>query len=296
MPEIVTIFINALNNYSGFSMFMVTLSLAIITLVYVIHTKRLAEQAKKQVFLIVLSNKVVQHRELCEKVYSNVKEWLMPFCNIKGFFEKFRYFGVEEWKVFRDKLPYFVYQLDKEYMESILKINIAIDDFKSIEFTSKIKSKIELFIIDVFCRSLFISTSEIKIERVMVRELGCPGGATIIQNIINLFCLDDLMDIFLKKCKVSHNVYWRLLDGSGGNKVLFLTDNKDDESFQSLDLNNFELILNEIDEQIKNNKDFNSWVGLVRVVVRETERLITNLEMELGRNDESIAKKFNICV
>jgi hypothetical protein len=294
MPEIVIIIMNALNSYSGFSMFMVTLSLAIITLVYVIHTKRLAEQAKKQVFLIVLSTKVAQHRELCEKVYSNVKEWLMPFCNIKDFFGKFQYFGVEEWKVFRNKLPYFVYQLDKEYMESILKINTAIDDFKNLEFTSKIKSKIEIFIIDVFCKSLSINTSEIKIGRVMVRELGYPGQANIIQNIINLFCLEDLMGIFLKKCKVSRKVYWKLLDGVGRNRVLFLSDNKDDESFQSLDLNKFEFVLNEVFEQIKNNKDFNSWVGLVRLVVHETERLIANLEMEMSRNDESIAKKFNI--
>lgn len=296
MSKIVLFFINVLNNYSGFSMFMVTLSLAIITLVYVIHTKRLAEQSKKQVLLMVLSNKVAQHRELCEKVYSNLKEWLMPLCNIKDFFEKIWFFGVEEWKVFRDKLPYFVYQLDKEYMESIMRINMAIDDLKRIEFTSKIKSKIERFIVDVFCNWIVKDKNEIKIERVMVRELGLGKGAAFIQNIINLFCLDDLMGTFLKKCKTSGNIYWRLLNSNGGKKVLFLSDEKDDESFQSLDLSNFELVLNEIKEEIKNRVEFNSWVELIRMVFRETERLIADFEMELGRNDESIAEKFNISV
>ena len=291
--RVIIAIVNFLNSYSGFFTLMVYLGLAVITLVYVVHTKRLAEQAKKQVSLMILSQKVAQHRELCEKVYSVLRQSFMKLYEVKDFFRNFGYFGGEEWEDFKSKLSYFVYQLDSEYMESILKINVAIDVFKSQEVKYKVKSKIQLFINDIFYKRLALDKDNIKLEKVLVREL-C--SVCVVQDFINLFCWDGLMKDFLRRYAEGGKVYWSLGSSSGTNKIIVLSDTGDGNSFQPLDLQIFEDIVSEIRGGIRANGEFNGWVELVRMIVGEIRGLVVNLEMELGRDDESVAKKFNICV
>ncbi|OHE58402.1 MAG: hypothetical protein A2Z47_08390 [Thermodesulfovibrio sp. RBG_19FT_COMBO_42_12] len=133
-------FVDFINQYSGYYTVVVTLALVVVTSLYVVLTK-------KQVSQMLFFNKVRQHRELSEKVYLPIIEWLSPLKDVHllcGSTYDVNRIIQEGWLSYKKSLPYVVYLMDSAFELRIKRICGLFSEYKKVheQFIQRLNSVI----------------------------------------------------------------------------------------------------------------------------------------------------------
>lgn len=286
-----------INSYSGVSMVCITFALCMVTLAYVILTRRIVEQARKQVMLILLSNKAAFHKEMCEKIYTTIYEWISSASNMRSLLNLgVKQYGLYNWNEFKKGLSYLVYQMDKRYLQRIDGINTMIDELMKKRFVEQIKSKFNEEIARIFLNKIDYKDDSRTLKKIQVKLYRIGSDATVTEDFLVFLCDRGLMQFFLDKIRESENVYWYMYAIDSTGLALLISDEElrrggDGGKLTSQALS---VILKEIDELIFSNNEYKSLIELVQKIQQEVVVLMKDLEVELGMQDNDLIKRYGI--
>lgn len=274
------LFMDFMDKHSGSCIVVLTFALVVVTSLYVVLTKKLADQTEKQASQMLFFNKVVQHRELCEKVYLLIIDWLSPLMNVHDLCEssyKVNRIVEDSWLTYKRSLPYVVYLIDAAFELRIKKICGLFIEYKKEykQFSQTLNS--------VIAKIIYPFNDSMKTIRV--------SGEGTLHPLIGYICSKEQMKFLLEYIKTSHKVIWGY-DDANGNYV----DESHDSKIRPLTYDDFVSKADEINSKIEADAELNSYRDLLQKVVNESIEFIKQLEDHVSLDDRGIAKRYEIKV
>jgi len=222
------------------------------------------------------------HRELCERVYIPLRNWLVPLKRIDSLLSNLNNYGTQEWESYKNHANYLIFQLDKYYENSVTDLNRRLDEYrKDHDFLQK---RLNDLIIDRFSKWLDQSLRKYTIEAVIV------SGNELYKDVRDIVIEDTVVTAAPRDTTKKLTIHWQ----TDRNIRKIQIGDKPDPEYVEIDYDEFISTIQEIAKTVEKDESLSFLINLLRKVMTGSSKLVNLLTVELGKNDREIAEKYGI--
>ena len=262
----VTCILDFLNSNAGAITAIATVTLAILTAIYVLVTRTLAKEAKRQADLLLNERRSQLHRELIEKIYVPLSKEINPIteCLVAENPPVFN-----EWTRIKEEIPFLAYRIKKDLFEKLdVLADIQSEYFWSYE---KRRKELEDIIKEHFrvLRFWFIYNRDFK------KSFGIPYLGLIFSNIEPKEYVKRMAEIQFRSQEIDEGLieYPASLNEGGVQGVTGLDE--------------FNRHWNKLKNKIEEYREVSAWLRLKQEMVSKSTDILADLEEPIRSNSDN---------
>ena len=256
-----------------------TVTLAILTGVYVVLTLKAVKLSQKQVDAMIETEKKSFHRELVENLYFPILKWLEQLADPFQIISRVE--RVPPWRDFKENLSHYVYYLKKSHMESLCRVDSLLNEFEKNK--GNFKKSLCFLTFQVLLPKMDSSTDNLRNQYPNtwpLIQLSLPSRENYVLH--ELVCSDERLKKILEIMKDNDaQIIWEIRIDTHT-----ITENHDSH-IRPLGHKEFEAHLQQINSTIQGDEILCSWMSTLSQLNNNSKDLLFRIGAEMEKFNDS---------